>query len=157
VNLRLIVAGATVAGAVSVGSLLLGTGAARADPAAPPLPAEQAAASDPATPDGDNQKDQQQQAEPVHDNGLPWPLSSLDLPPAPFDVPPPPPLNIPPPVQVTVPVGVSLGLPAIPLGLPLPQLPPPPAVPLPPGPQLPTPPSIPLPPPPSIPLPPPPF
>jgi hypothetical protein len=128
--------------------LHLGTGSAGADPAAPPLPAEQAAASDPATPDGDNQKDQEQQAEPVHDNGLPWPLNSLDLPPAPFDVPPPPPLDIPPPVQVTVPVGVSLGLPAIPLGLPLPQLPPPPSIPLPPGPQLPPPPSIPLPPPP---------
>jgi hypothetical protein len=50
---------------------------------------------------------------------------------------------------VTVPVGVSLGLPAIPLGLPGPQLPP--------APQLPPPPEVPLPPPPSIPLPPPPF
>ncbi|MDT5234503.1 MAG: hypothetical protein QOF47_490 [Mycobacterium sp.] len=147
-NLRLIVAGATVGGAVSLGSLL-GTAVAAADPVAPQLPAEQAAASDPATPDSESQKDQEPQAEPVHDNGLPWPLSTLDLPPAPFDVPPPPPLYIPPPVQVTVPVGVSLGLPAIPLGLP--QLPPPPEVPLPP------PPSIPLPPPPSIPLPPPPF
>jgi len=141
-NLRLIVAGATVGGAVSLGPLLLGTAGAAADPAAPQLPAEQAAASDPATPDGDSHKDQEQQAEPVHDNGLPWPLNSLDLPPAPFDVPPPPPLDIPPPVQVTVPVGVSLGLPAIPLGLPLPQLPPP---------------EVPLPPAPSIPLPPPPF
>jgi hypothetical protein len=150
-NFRLIVAGATVGGAVSLGPLLLGTAGAAADPVAPQLPAEQAAATDPATPDGDSQKDQEQQAEPVHDNGLPWPLSSLDLPPAPFDVPPPPPLDIPPPVQVTVPVGVSLGLPAIPLGLPLPQLPPPPEVPLPPTP------AIPLPPPPSIPLPPPPF
>jgi hypothetical protein len=146
--LRLIVAEAAVGGAVSLGALILGTGVAAADPAAPELPAEQAAASDPATPDGDGQKDQEQQAEPVHDNGLPWPLSSLDLPPAPFDVPPPPPLDIPPPVQVTVPVGVSLGLPAIPLGLPAPQLPPPPEVPLPPAPQLPPPPAIPLPPPP---------
>lgn len=147
-NLRLIVAGATVGGAVSLGALLLGTAVAAADPE---LPTEQAAATDPATPDSDSQKDQEQQAEPIHDNGLPWPLNNLDLPPAPFDVPPPPPLDIPPPVQVTVPVGVSLGLPAIPLGLPLPpppQLPPPPEVPLPP------PPAIPL---PSIPLPPPPF
>jgi hypothetical protein len=146
-NFRLAVAGATVGGAVSL-SALLGNGVAGADPAAPALPAEQAAASDLATPDGDSQKDQEQQAQPVHDNALPWPLSTLDLPPAPFDVPPPPPLDIPPPIQVTVPVGVSLGLPAIPLGLPLPQLPPPPEVPLPPGPQLPPPPSIPLPPPP---------
>lgn len=146
-NLRLIVAGATVGGAVSLGALLLDTGVAAADPAAPALPAEHAAASDPAASSAEGQQDQHQ-AEPVHDNGLPWPFSSLDLPPAPFDVPPPPPLDIPPPVQVTVPVGVSLGLPAIPLGLPLPQLPPPPEVPLPPGPQLPPPPSIPLPPPP---------
>jgi hypothetical protein len=147
-NLRLIVAGITVGGAMSVGALLVGIGVAGAEPANPPIPAEQAAASDQATPDSDSQSDEQQ-AEPVHDNGLPWPLNGLDLPPAPFDVPPPPPLDIPPPVQVTVPVGVSLGLPAIPLGLPGPQLPPPP--------QLPPAPAIPLPPPPSIPLPPPPF
>jgi hypothetical protein len=146
-NLRLIVAGATVAGALSVGTLLLGSGIAGADPAAPQLPTEQAAASDLANPGAEGQDDEQQ-AEPVHDNGLPWPLNTVDLPPAPFDVPPPPPLDIPPPVQVTVPVGVSLGLPAIPLGLPAPQLPPPPEVPLPPAPQLPPPPSIPLPPPP---------
>ena len=99
-NFRLIVTRATVGGAVSLSTLLLGAGAAGADTAAPGLPAEQAAASDPATSDADNQKDQEQQAEPVHDNGLPWPLSSLDLPPAPFDVPPPPPLDIPPPIQV---------------------------------------------------------
>jgi hypothetical protein len=117
---------------------------AGADPAAPQLPAEQAAASNPDTSATEGQEDEE--AEPVHDNGLPWPLNSLDLPPAPLDVPPPPPLDIPPPVQVTVPVGVSLGLPAIPLGL---ALPPPP--------QLPPPPEVPLPPPPSIPLPPPPF
>jgi hypothetical protein len=149
-NLRLIVAGATVAGTVSLGALLLGTGIAGADPEAPQLPTEQAAASDPDASATEGQEDEQQ-AEPIHDNGLPWPLNSLDLPPAPLDVPPPPPLDIPPPVQVTVPVGVSLGLPAIPLGMPLPpppQLPPPPEVPAP---------SIPLPPPPSIPLPPPPF
>src|SRR4051794_31194043 len=72
-----------------------------ADPAAPQLPAEQAAASDPATPNAEDQDDQQQ-AEPVHDNGPPWPFNGLDLPPAPFDVPPPPPLDIPSPVQVTV-------------------------------------------------------
>jgi hypothetical protein len=146
-NLRLIVAGATVGGAVSLSALLLGPGVAGADPADPQLPAEQAAATDLATPDAEDQEDERQ-AEPVHDNGLPWPLNGLDLPSAPFDVPPPPPLDIPPPVQVTVPVGVSLGLPAIPLGLPAPQLPPPPEVPLPPAPQLPPPPSIPLPPPP---------
>jgi hypothetical protein len=152
-NLRLIVAGPTVGGAMSLGALLVGIGVAGADPANPPIPAEQAAASDQATPDSDSRSDEQQ-AESVHDNGLPWPLNGLDLPPAPYDVPPPPPLDIPPPVQVTVPVGVSLGLPAIPLGLPAPpppQLPPPPEVPLPPAP------AIPLPPPPSIPLPPPPF
>jgi formin 2/Wiskott-Aldrich syndrome protein len=149
-NLGLIVAGATIGGTVSLGALLLATGVASADAAGPSLPSEQAAASDPVAQDGEGLEDEQQ-AEPIHDNGLPWPLSSLDLPPAPFDVPPPPPLDIPPPVQVTVPVGVSLGLPAIPLGLPAPQLPPPPEVPLPPAP------SIPLPPPPSIPLPPAPF
>jgi hypothetical protein len=143
-NLRLIVAGATVGGVVSLGALLLGTGIPAADPAGPQLPTEQAAASEPVNPDGDSQQDEEE-AQPVHDNGLPWPLGSLDLPPAPFDVPPPPPLDIPSPVQVTVPVGVSLGLPAIPLGLPLP-----------PAPQLPPPPEIPL-PPPSIPLPPAPF
>ena len=100
------------------------------------LPAEQSAVSEPANHDNDSEAGEKQ-GEPIHDNGLPWPLSNLDLPPAPFDVPPPPPLDIPPPVQVTVPVGVSLGLPAIPLGLPLPpppQLPPPPEVPLPPPP-----------------------
>jgi hypothetical protein len=139
-NLRLIVAATAVGGAVSLAGLVLGAPIAGADPVAP-QPAEQAAATEPATPNTEDQE-QQQQAEPVHDNGLPWPLSGLDLPPAPFDVPPPPPIDIPPPVQVTVPVGVSLGLPAIPLGLPLPQLPPPPEVPLPPAP------SIPLPPPP---------
>ena len=48
-NLRLIVAGATLAGAVSLSALLFGTGAAVAEPAAPPAPAEQAAGSDPAT------------------------------------------------------------------------------------------------------------
>jgi formin 2/Wiskott-Aldrich syndrome protein len=138
-NIRLIVAGATVGGTVTLGALLLGTGIAGADPDAPELTTEQAAASNPDTSATESQEDEQQ-AEPIHDNGLPWPLNSLDLPPAPFDVPPPPPLDIPPPVQVTVPVGVSLGLPAIPLGLP--QLPPPPEVPLPPAP------SIPLPPPP---------
>jgi hypothetical protein len=131
-NLRLIVAGATVGGAVSLGALLLGTAVAAADPGYPELPTEQAAATDPASLDSDSQKDREQQAKPVHDNGLPWPLNTLDLPPAPFDVPPPPPLDIPPPIQVTVPVGVSLGLPAIPLGLPLP--PPPPSIPLPPPP-----------------------
>lgn len=145
---------AALGGAVSV--VLLGAGVAAADPADPLLPVEQAAASDPPALDAEVQEDEQQ-AEPVHDNGLPWPLSSLDLPPAPIDVPPPPPLDIPPPVQVTVPVGVSLGLPAFPIGLPAPQLPPPPEVPLPPGPQLPPPPAIPLPRPPAIPLPPPPF
>jgi hypothetical protein len=145
-NFRLIVAGATVGGAVSLGALvLLGAGVAGADPADPQLPTEQAAATNPDTSATERQEDEQQ-AEPVHDNGLPWPLNSVDLPPAPFDVPPPPPLDIPSPVQVTVPVGVSLGLPAIPLGLPLP-----------PPPQLPPPPEVPLPPPPSIPLPPPPF
>ncbi|AGB24962.1 hypothetical protein Mycsm_04738 [Mycobacterium sp. JS623] len=132
---------------MSLGVLFVGTGSACADPAVPEQVAEQASASEPATPDRDSQRDEQQ-AQPVHDNGLPWPLNSLDLPPAPFDVPPPPPLDIPPPIQVTVPVGVSLGLPAIPLGLPGPQLPPP---------QLPPPPQVPLPSPPSIPLPPPPF
>jgi hypothetical protein len=71
--------------------------------------------SDPATPDAEGQRDKDQ-AEPLHNNGLPWPLSSLDLPPAPLD--------IPPPVQVTGPVGVSLGLPSLPLLLPPPQLPP---------------------------------
>jgi hypothetical protein len=141
-NLRLIVAAATVGSAVSMGALAVGVGTASADPAAP---AEQAAATDPANSTAENQEDQQQ-AEPVHDSGLPWPLNTLDLPPAPFDVPPPPPLDIPSPIQVTVPVGVSLGLPAIPLGLPLP-----------PPPQLPPPPAVPLPPAPSIPLPPPPF
>jgi hypothetical protein len=128
-NSRLIAAGATVVGAVTLSALLCGTGVAGADR------------------DGDSQQDEQQ-AQPVAapGNGLPCPLCSLNLPPAPFDIPPPPPLDIPPPVQVTVPVGVSLGLPAIPLGLPLP-----------PPPQLPPPPEVPLPPAPSIPLPPPPF
>jgi len=144
-NLRLIVAGATVGSAMSLSALLHGAGIADADPAGPEPPTEQTAASDPANGDSDSQRDEQQ-AEPIHDNGLPWPLNNLDLPPAPFDVPPPPPLDIPSPVQVTVPVGVSLGLPAIPLGLPLP-----------PPPQLPPPPEVPLPPAPSIPLPPPPF
>jgi hypothetical protein len=146
-NSRLIAAGATVVGALTLSALLCGTGVAGADRAAPAMPAEQAAASDPATRDGDSQQDEQQ-AQPVAapGNGLPCPLCSLNLPPAPFDIPPPPPLDIPPPVQVTVPVGVSLGLPAIPLGLPLP-----------PPPQLPPPPEVPLPPAPSIPLPPPPF
>jgi hypothetical protein len=143
-NLRLIVAG-TIAGAVSLGTLLLGAGTAGAEPGDPQLPTEQAAVSDPNASAAED-RENEQQAEPVHDNGLPWPLNSLDLPSAPFDVPPPPPLDIPSPVQVTVPVGVSLGLPAIPLGLPLP-----------PPPQLPPPPEVPLPPPPSIPLPPPPF
>lgn len=144
-NLRLIVAEATVAGAVSLGGLLLGTGIAGADPVAPQLPAEQAAASNPDTSATEGQENEQQ-AGPVYDNGLSWPWDSLGLPPAPVDVPPP--------VQVTVPVGVSLGLPTIPLGLPLPpppQLPPLPEVPLP---RLP---EVPLPPPPSIPLPPTPF
>jgi hypothetical protein len=124
-NLRLIVAGATVTGAVSLGGLVHGIGVAGADPADPALPAQQAAATGPSNDESDSQKEQEQQAEPVHNNGLPWPLSTLDLPPAPFDVPPPPPLDIPPPVQVTVPVGVSLGLPSLPLFLPPPQLPPP--------------------------------
>ena len=97
------------------------------------LPADQAAGSDPATANADEQKDQEQTKAPPG-NGLRCPLCSLNLPPAPFD--------IPPPIQVTVPVGVSLGLPSLPLLLPPPQLPPPPQVPLPP------PPSIPLPPPP---------
>jgi hypothetical protein len=150
-NLRLIVAGATVAGAVSLSALLFGSGGAAAEPGAPPVPAEQAAGSDPATVNADGQKDaQKEEAQPkaAPGNGLPCPLCSLNLPPAPIDIPPP---DIPPPIQVTVPVGVSLGLPSLPLFLPPPQLPPPPQVPLPP------PPSIPLPPPPSIPLPPPPF
>jgi len=98
--------------------------------------AAESAVSEPANHDNDSEA-REKQGEPIHDNGLPWPLNNLDLPPAPFDVPPPPPLDIPPPVQLTVPVGVSLGLPAIPLGLPLPpppQLPPPPEVPLPPPP-----------------------
>ena len=109
---------------MSLGALLHGAGVAGADPAGPELPTEQTAASDTANPDSDSdsQRDEQQAA-PIHDNGLPWPLNNLDLPPAPFDVPPPPPIDIPPPVQVTVPVGVSLGLPAIPLGLPLPPPP----------------------------------
>jgi hypothetical protein len=132
-NLRRIVAGAAVGGAASLSALLLGTGVAGADPAAPALPAEQAAASEPATSDTDGQEHQDQPAA-AQGNGLPCPFCSLNLPPAPFD--------IPPPVQVTVPVGVSLGLPSLPLFLPPPQLPPPPQVPLPP------PPSIPLPPPP---------
>ena len=54
-NLRLIVAGATLAGAVSLSALLFGTGAAVAEPAAPPAPAEQAAGSDPATANADEQ------------------------------------------------------------------------------------------------------
>lgn len=119
-NLRLILAGATVGGAVSLGPLLLGTAGAAADPAVPQLPAEQAAASDPATSDDDSQSEEQQ-AEPVHDNWLAW--------------------DVPAPVQVTVPVGVSLGLPSIPIGLPevpLPEVPLPevplPEVPLPPAP-----------------------
>jgi hypothetical protein len=146
-NLRLIAAGATIGGAVSLSALLLGSGGAAAEPGAPPQPAEQAAGSDPGTANADEQKDAEQTKAPPG-NGLPCPLCSLNLPPAPFDIPPP---DIPPPIQVTVPVGVSLGLPSLPLLLPPPQLPPPPQVPLPP------PPSIPLPPPPSIPLPPPPF
>jgi hypothetical protein len=75
-NLRLIVAGTTVGGAMSLNAPLVGIGVAGADPANPPIPAEQAAASDQATPDSDSQSDQQQ-AEPVHDNGLPWPLKGL--------------------------------------------------------------------------------
>jgi hypothetical protein len=70
--------------------------------------------SDPATPDAEGRQDKDQ-AEPVHNNGLPCPLCLLDLPPAPFDIPPRAPLDIPPPVQVTVPVGVSLGPPSLPL------------------------------------------
>ena len=92
------------------------------------------------TADGDSQKDADQPVA-AADNGLPCLLCSLNLPPAPFD--------IPPPVQVTVPVGVSLRLPAIPLALPAPQLLPPPQLLLRPAPQ------VPLLPPPSIPLPPP--
>ena len=53
------------------------------------------------TADGDSQKDADQPVA-AADNGLPCLLCSLNLPPAPFD--------IPPPVQVTVPVGVSLRL-----------------------------------------------
>jgi hypothetical protein len=108
-NLRLIVAGATVGGAVGLGPLLLGAGVAAADPGAPQLPTEQAAASDTAIPDGDNQ--QQEQAQPIHDNGLRWPLNGLDLPPAPFDVPPPPPLDIPPPPEVPLPPAPAILLP----------------------------------------------
>ena len=52
-NLRLIVAGATVAGAVSLGGLVHGTGVAGADPADPALPAEQAAAIAPSTDEAD--------------------------------------------------------------------------------------------------------
>ena len=87
-NLRLIVAGATVGGAVSLSALLFGSGGAAAEPGAPPVPAEQAAGSDPATANADEQKDQEQTKAPPG-NGLPCPLCSLNLPPAPFDIPPP--------------------------------------------------------------------
>lgn len=139
-NLRLVVAGATSRrrGEPKRTSTRHRCGGRRS--CRPPLPAEQAAATDPATPDGDSQKDADQPVA-AAGNGLPCLLCSLNLPPAPFD--------IPPPVQVTVPVGVSLGLPAIPLALPAPQLLPPPQLLLPPAPE------VPLLPPPSIPLPPP--
>jgi hypothetical protein len=46
--------------------------------------------TDPATQDAEGQQDKDQ-AEPVHNNGLPCPLSLLDLPPPPsIPLPPPP-------------------------------------------------------------------
>ncbi|HXO50851.1 MAG TPA: hypothetical protein VN888_07435, partial [Mycobacterium sp.] len=68
---------------MSLSALLFGSGGAAAEPGAPPVPAEQAAGSDPATANADEQKDQAQ-PKAAPGNGLQCPLCSLDLPPAPF-------------------------------------------------------------------------